>query len=91
MNAMIRTVACGLTLSVVACNAWAQAQDKPPGYPLRSFDVRKTFEPDVASSTPPYVLLAHPNVSATSIKEKIALSLPDRPTIGEQGVTKSKG
>ena len=150
MNAMIRTVACGLTFGVLAVNALAQAPDKPSGYPTRPirliiavapgagadmiarataqmlidrwgqnavvdsrpggggvvaveltaraspdgytflqygdgmaligaqkrvpFDVRKAFEPVVASSMQPYVLIAHTSLPASSIKEVIALS-----------------
>ena len=38
------------------------------------FDILKAFEPVVASSTQPYILLAHLGVPAGSIKELIALS-----------------
>jgi tripartite-type tricarboxylate transporter receptor subunit TctC len=38
------------------------------------FDVLKAFEPTVRSTSQPYVLLVHPNVQASSIKELIALS-----------------
>ena len=39
-----------------------------------SFDVFKSFDPVVSSSTQPYVLLIHPSVPAKSVKELVALS-----------------
>jgi tripartite-type tricarboxylate transporter receptor subunit TctC len=38
------------------------------------FDVLKTFEPVVRTTSQPYILLVHPSVSAKSMKELIALS-----------------
>jgi len=38
------------------------------------FDVLKTFEPVVRTTSQPYILLVHPNVAAKSVKELIALS-----------------
>ena len=38
------------------------------------FDVLKTFEPIVRTTSQPYILLVHPNVTAKSVKELIALS-----------------
>ena len=49
------------------------------------FDVLKTFEPVVASSTQPYILVVHPNVPAHSIKELIALSKAKPLTYGGGG------
>ena len=46
------------------------------------FDVRKAFEPVVASSTQPYVLLAHLSLPAKTIKEAIALSAAKPLTYG---------
>ncbi len=39
-----------------------------------SVDVSKEFEPVVSSTAQPYILVANPNVAATSIKERVALS-----------------
>ena len=39
-----------------------------------SFDVLKAFDPVVASTTQPYILLAHPSLAARNIKELVALS-----------------
>lgn len=49
------------------------------------FDVLKTFEPVAAVSTQPYVLLAHPNLPAKSVKEIIALSASKPLTYGGGG------
>ena len=38
------------------------------------FDVLKTFEPVVRTTSQPYILLGHPRLTANSIKELIALS-----------------
>jgi len=38
------------------------------------FDVMKTFEPVVRTTSQPYILLAHLNLAATSVKELVALS-----------------
>jgi tripartite-type tricarboxylate transporter receptor subunit TctC len=38
------------------------------------FDVLKTFEPVVRTTSQPYILLVHPNLPARSVKELIALS-----------------
>src|SRR5687767_4805879 len=46
------------------------------------FDVLKTFEPVAAVSTQPYVLLAHSNLPAKSVKEIIALSASKPLTYG---------
>jgi len=50
-----------------------------------SFDVRKAFEPVVASSQQPYVLLAHLSLPAKTIKEVIALSASKPLTYGGGG------
>ncbi len=39
-----------------------------------SIDITKEFEPVVSSTAQPYILVANPNVAATSIKELVALS-----------------
>lgn len=49
------------------------------------FDVMKAFEPVVASSTQPYILLAHQDLAAHSIKELIALSAVKPVTYGGGG------
>jgi len=49
------------------------------------FDVRKAFEPVVASSQQPYVLLAHLSLPAKTIKEVIALSASKPLTYGGGG------
>ena len=49
------------------------------------FDVLKTFDPVVSLSTQPYVLLAHVNLPAKSIKELIALSATKPLTYGGGG------
>ena len=49
------------------------------------FDVRKAFEPVVASSTQPYVLLVHPSVPVKTIKEAIAQSASKPLTYGGGG------
>ena len=49
------------------------------------FDVLKTFEPVVASSTQPYVLLTHLSVPAKTIKEAIVLSAAKPLTYGGGG------
>lgn len=49
------------------------------------FDVLKTFEPVVASSTQPYVLLAHNTLPAKTVKEVIALSNQKPLTYGGGG------
>lgn len=51
------------------------------------FDVLKEFEPIVATTQQPYILVAHPGVAATTIKELIALSAPKPLTYsGSSGV-----
>lgn len=51
------------------------------------FDVMKEFEPIVASTQQPYILVAHPGVAANSIKELVALSAPKPLTYsGSSGV-----
>jgi len=72
---------------VIASNAAARAQ--PDGYTLYQngfgllmqgaaqrveFDVLKTFEPVVRTTSQPYILLVHPRVGATSVKELVAAS-----------------
>ena len=46
------------------------------------FDILKTFDPVVSLSTQPYILLAHVNLPAGSIKELIALSAAKPLTYG---------
>jgi tripartite-type tricarboxylate transporter receptor subunit TctC len=72
---------------VIASTTAARAQ--PDGYTLYQngfgllmqgaaqrvdFDVLKTFEPVVRTTSQPYILLVHPRVSATSVKDLVGLS-----------------
>jgi tripartite-type tricarboxylate transporter receptor subunit TctC len=51
------------------------------------FDILKAFEPVVPTSTQPYVLLAHPSMPFTSIREMVAYSASRRVTYsGSSGV-----
>jgi tripartite-type tricarboxylate transporter receptor subunit TctC len=65
------------------------ARSTPDGYTLLSlgdtlmllgatkrvpFDILKAFDPVVATTTQPYILLAHPSLTAKSIKELVAYS-----------------
>ena len=50
-----------------------------------SFDVLKTFDPVVALSAQPYILMVHPSVPAKSIKDLIALSAAKPLTYGGGG------
>ena len=74
----------GYTIVIATVGTWAV---NPSLYKL-PFDVTKDFAPIIQVSTSPAVLVVHPSVPATSVKELIALakSKPGKLNYGSSGV-----